>query len=332
MPARIVVVLALLTLAIVPPAAAQAPPPPPDWTVSLTGRVWATTGWSNWNFKSAGVDPASDLRWRGVDALVGEVAADLTWKRLVWMLSIGGTPLADGTLIDEDFARSDRQGRFSVTRSPVDSGYIFYVNNDVGVRAVRWDQPLFGPAPAAPAPTGYVDAFVGYQFWREDYVGFGAQGSLILAPNRVVNQFEPRSVRFVEHEYSRHSIRIGARGQAPIIGRLSVKGLIAISPYTHTDHEATQFLRTDLRNPTVSSANGGFGVQGEIGLAYAVWRGLSAEAGFRYWRFDSGHGDVVSQIRPENDVVLRGSAQGRARLDEAITERYGPYLGVSWRF
>jgi len=24
--------------------------------------------------------------------------------------------------------------------------------------------------------------------------------------------------------------------------------------------------------------------------------------------------------------------EGRARLDEAITERYGPYLGVSWRF
>jgi len=321
---RISTLVAFLVLAISPAVSAQGPTPPPDWAVSLTGRVWVTSGWSNWNFKSAGVDPASDLRWRGVDALVGEVAADLTWKRLVWMLSIGGTPLADGSLVDEDFARSDRQGRFSVTRSPVDSGYIFYINNDVGVRAVRWQQPLFGPAAAVPKPGGYVDAFIGYQFWREDYVGFGAQGSLILAPNFVVNQFEPRSVRVIEHEYSRHSIRIGARGQAPIIGGLSVKGLIAISPYTHTDHEATQFLRTDLRNPTVSSANGGFGVQGEIGLAYAVWRGLSAEAGFRYWRFDSGHGDVVSHAS--------NGTEGRARLDEAITERYGPYLGVSWRF
>jgi hypothetical protein len=324
MPAQIVLLVAFLILAISPTVSAQQPAPPPDWTVSLAGRVWVTSGWSNWNFKSAGVDPASDLRWRGVDAVVGEVTADLTWKRLVWMLSVGGTPLDDGTLVDEDFAKSNRQARFSVTRSPVDSGHIFYVNNDVGLRAMRWQQPLFGPATAPPAPDGYVDVFIGYQFWREEYNAFGAQGSLILGPKLVVNQTEPNSVKFVTHEYTRHSVRIGARTQVPIVGGLSLKGLVAISPYTHTDHEDTHYLRTDLRNPIVSSANGGFGVQGEIGLAYAVWRGLSAEAGFRYWRFDSGQGDVVSR-------AVNGT-EGRARLDEAITERYGPYLGVSWRF
>ena len=51
-------------------------------------------------------------------------------------------------------------------------------------------------------------------------------------------------------------------------------------------------------------------------VAYAVWRGLSAEAGFRYWRFDSGQGDVISRAT--------NGTEGRARLDEAITERYGP--------
>ena len=324
MAARIVIVLAFLVLAVCPTVSAQAPPPTPDWTVSLTGRAWVTSGWSNWNFKSAGVDPASDLRWRGVDAVVGEASADLTWKRWVWMLSLGGTPLAEGTLVDEDFARSDRQGRFSVTRSPVDGGSIFYVNNDVGMRVVRWQSSLFGPTTAGPTPGGYVDVFIGYQFWREEYVAYGVQGSLILGPNLVVNQFEPRSVRVRAHEYTRHSVRIGARTQVPIVGGLSFKGLVALSPYTHTDHEDTQYLRTDLRSPTVSSANGGFGVQGDIGLAYAVWRGLSAEAGFRYWRFDSGQGDVVSHAS--------NGTEGRARLDEAITERYGPYLGVSWRF
>jgi hypothetical protein len=322
MTTRLLVLVAALILAIAPAVSAQQPPP--DWTVSLAGKVWVTTGWSNWNFKSAGVDPATDLRWRGVDAVIGEVAADVTWKRVVWLLSVGGTPGVQGTLIDEDFAKSNRQDRFSVTRSPVDSGYIFYVNNDVGFRAVRWQEPLFGAAPAPPTAGGYLDVFIGYQFWREQYDGVGVQGSLILAPNFVVNLFEPRSVKFVSQEYTRHSIRIGARTQVPIIGGLSLKGLVAISPYTHTDHETTQYLRTDLRNPTESSANGGFGWQGELGLAYAMWRGLSAEAGFRYWRFDSGEGDVT--------VRTTGGASGRARLDEAITERYGPYLGVSWRF
>jgi hypothetical protein len=55
-----------------------------------------------------------------------------------------------------------------------------------------------------------------------------------------------------------------------------------------------------------------------------VWRGLSGEAGFRYWHFDSGSGDVVSR-------TTNGS-EGRARLNEAITDRYGPYVGVSWKF
>ena len=324
MRARLGTLVALLVLAISPAAWAQGLTLPPDWTVSVTGRMWVSTGWSNWNFKTAGVDPATDVRWRGVDALVGEASADLTWKRLVWMLSVGGSPFGDGTLIVEDFAQSNRQDRFSVTRSAVESSYLFYVNNDIGVRALQWQQPLFGAPADVPKPAGYLDAFIGYQFWREEYTGYGVQGSLILSPTFSVNLSEPRSVKFMEHQYSRHSIRIGARGQAPIVGGLSVKGLVAISPYTHTDHEATQFLRTDLRNPTLSSANGGFGVQGEIGLAYAIWRGLSAEAGFRYWRFDSGHGDVVSHAT--------NGTEGRAKLNEAITERYGPYLGASWRF
>jgi hypothetical protein len=318
----IVIVAALLAVAAGP--AAVSAQTPPDWTVSLAGKVWVTSGWSNWNFKSAGVDPASDLRWRGVDAVLGEVSADLTWKRWVWMLSVGGTKLDEGTLVDEDFAKSGRQSRFSVTRSPVDGGYVFYLNNDVGFRAVRWQQPLFGAPPASPPPAGYVDVFIGYQFWREQYQGFGAQGSLIITPTLSINQFEPRSVSFVTQEYTRHSLRIGARTQVPVVGALSLKGLLAISPYTHTDHEDTHHLRTDLRQPTVSSANGGFGVQGELGLAYAVWRGLSAEAGFRYWHFDSGHGEVVSRAA--------NGTEGRARLNEAITDRYGPYVGVSWKF
>ena len=100
---------AFLVLAMSPAAvSAQPPAPPPDWTISLAGRVWVTSGWSNWNFTSAGIDPVSDQRWRGVDGVVGEVAADVVWKRVVWMLSVGGTKLDQGVLIDEEFARSDR--------------------------------------------------------------------------------------------------------------------------------------------------------------------------------------------------------------------------------
>jgi hypothetical protein len=324
MRSRVLALAAFVVLAISPVAvSAQPPAPPPDWTISLAGRVWVTSGWSNWNFKSAGVDPLSDLRWRGVDGVVGELGADVVWKRLVWMLNVGGTKLSQGVLIDEAFAESDRQARFSFTRSPVDEGHIFYVSNDIGARVARWHAPLFGP-PAAPTAGGYVDAFVGYQFWREEYTAFGVQGSLFLPSGVVINQAEPLSVKVLTHEYTRHSIRLGARTQVPLVGGLSLKALAAISPWTHTDHDATQYLRTDIKAPTISTANGGFGAQLEAGLSYAIWLGLSAEAGFRYWYFDSGSGDVTT-------TSITG-AVSTDKLNEAITERYGPYFGLSWRF
>lgn len=316
--------LAAFVLFVLAPMAATAQqPPPPDWSVTLAGKVWVTSGWSNWNFKAAGVDPLTDMRWRGTDAVLGEVSADVVWKRIVWMISVGGNTVDQGTLIDEDFAQSNRQGRFSVTRSPVDDGHIFYVNNDIGGRVAEWRQPLFGGAPA-PAGAGYFDVFIGYQYWREEFVAFGVQGSLLLAPGVSVNQSEPSSVKFATNEYTRHSLRLGARAQVPLVGGLSLKALAIVSPWTHTDFDDTHHLTTGLRQPSVSSASGGLGTQLEAGLSYAIWRGLSTEVGFRYWYFDSGSGEVVT--------TSTTGAVSRDKLNEAITQRYGPYFGLSWKF
>ena len=325
MRSRVLALCAFLILATSPVAVcAQSAAPAPDWTVSLAGKVWVSSGWSNWNLKSAGVDPATDLRWRGVDAVVGEVSADIVWRRLVWTLSVGGTEVDQGALIAEDFARSNRQGRFSVTRSSVDEGNIFYINNDIGARVAEWRQPLFGGGPAPAAAGGYLDVFVGYQFWREEYVAFGITGNLIFPSGFIVSQGEPSSVKVVTNEYTRHSMRLGARTQVPLVGGLSLKALAALSPWTRTEYEDTHHLITGPRQPTESVASGGFGVQVEAGLSYAILGGLSAEGGFRYWRFDSGEGDVIT--RASNGAVTK------SKLNEAITERYGPYVGLSWRF
>src|SRR5262245_1461460 len=321
---RSVALAALLALGLAPSlASAQTPPPPPDWTVPLTGRVWAAQGYSNWNFKSAGVDPLTDIRWKGVDGIVGELGADVTWKRFVWMLNVGGSKFGSGTLVVDDFGQSDHQARFSHTHSPVDNGHLVYVSNDIGYRVMQWMQPVFG-APTTPTAGGYLDVFIGYQFWREEYTAFGLQGSLFLPNGTTINQAEPLSTKVLTHEYTRHSIRLGARTQIPIWGGLSTKLFGAIVPYTHTDHEADQFLRTDIKQPSVSHANGGFGYQLEASLACGFWRGLSAEVGYRYWKFDSGSGEV--------ETTSITGAVSRDKVNEMITERHGPYIGLSWRF
>lgn len=326
MHSRVLALAAFVVLALLPAVASAQPATtaPPDWSITLAAKVWVTSANSNWSVKSAGVDPLTELRWRGVNAVLPEVSVDLVWKRLIWQLSTGGNTLGEGSLVDESFASSNHQGRFSMTRSPVDSGYVVYVNNDIGGRVLDWWQPLIGKGPVPLPARGYLDVFLGYQFWRENYGAFGAQGSLFLPGGLVIDQAEPRNVKFVTNQYTRHSVRIGARTQIPIVAGLSVKALVAISPYTHTDYEDTHHLTTGLRQPTNSSANGGFGVQAEGGLAYAVWSGLSVEAGFRYWRFDSGGGEVVT-------TTTSGSVS-RDKVNEMITERYGPYAGLSWRF
>jgi opacity protein-like surface antigen len=304
-------------------ASAQQSSPGSDYTLTVGGRVWVSSGWSNWNFASGGIDPLSDLRWRGVDAVVGEVNADLVWKRLVLMASVGGSRIDQGVLIGEDFDTSGRQDRFSVTRSSVDDSHLVYVNADVGFRALRWEQPLVGRRERPGA--GFVDLFVGYQYWQEHYAGFGVTGVEISPTGETFSVAEPSSTRVVTHDYFRHSVRLGGRTEIPIVGGLSLRALAAFSPYTYTEHRDFQHLRDDFANPSISRAEGGSGLQLEGGLAYTVWQGLSVEAGYRYWKFKSGSGDLVTRF-------TTGDPPARDRLNEAITERAGPYVGLKWRF
>ena len=233
-----------------------------------------------------------------------------------------GSKLSDGTLVSDEFAQSGHQARFAFNRSPVDDGHVFYVSSDLGFRVAEWLKPVFD-GPDAPLVRGYFDVFLGYQYWREEYTATGLYGFLFL-PGLTINVTEPNSTKVLRHEYSRHSVRLGARTQIPLLGGLSTKLMAAIVPYTHTDLEAEEFLRTDIKAPTKSHANGGFGYQLEASLAYGFWRGLSVEAGYRYWRFDSGSGEV--------DTTSINGIVSTNKVNEMVTERHGPYAGLSWRF
>jgi hypothetical protein len=58
--------------------------------------------------------------------------------------------------------------------------------------------------------------------------------------------------------------------------------------------------RTDLRHdPSFhDEADGGVGVQLDGGLVYRLWRGLSVEAGYQYWRVKSGGGTSTATRCP----------------------------------
>src|SRR4030081_2128848 len=105
---------------------------PPDSSLTIGGRVWVTSGYSLNSISH------SELRWKGVDSVVPEVNVDFVWKRLVLMGSLGGGAIRDGVLIDEDFDDHNHQNRTSRTRSDTDEDGLFYLNADIGYRALRW--------------------------------------------------------------------------------------------------------------------------------------------------------------------------------------------------
>jgi opacity protein-like surface antigen len=278
---------------------------PPDSSLAIGGRLWVTSGYSTNSI------PLSELRWRGVDSIVPEVNVDFVWKRLVLMGSLGGGAIRDGVLIDEDFDDHNHQNRISRTRSDTDEDGLFYLNADIGYRALRW---------GTPGQLGFVDALAGYQYWHERYVAFGATSAFTNVVPTISS-----NVKVITQDYYWHSLRLGGRAQVPVFGGLSLKARAFLVPWSYSIIDDVHHRRGDLRHdPSFhGEASGGWGVQADGGLTYQVWRGLSVEVGYQYWRVKSGEGTETASFT---------SGDVDTRLLENRTERHGPYVGVQYRF
>jgi hypothetical protein len=303
---RLFVCVPLLVVLLVPSSAAWAQIAlPPEASLTLGGRLWFTSGYS------LNSSEFSDLRWRGVDSLVPEVNIDFTLKRLVLMASLGGGAIRDGVLIDEDFTDSEHRFRFSRTRSDTDDTGLFFVNADVGYRLWRW---------GTVEDPGFVDALVGYQYWHERYVAFGATSANTAVVTPIASD-----VRVVTQDFHWHSFRLGGRAQVPLVAGFGLKARAFVIPWSKSIVEDIHHQRSDLlHDPSFrDEADGGIGMQLDGALTYRVWRGLFIEAGYQYWRITSGEGTSTART-PFGDFD--------SRLHENRTERYGPYVGARWRF
>ena len=301
---RIAIILCLVCASVGASPAAWAQLPP-DVSLAVGGRVWVTSGYGTHSI------PLSDLRWRGVDSVVSEVNLDVVWNRFVVMGSMGGGGISQGVLIDEDFNNRDHDARTSRTRSDVDDTGLFYVNADLGFRALRW---------GAREQPGFIDALGGYQYWHETYVAFGATSAFPAAVPTISS-----TAKVITQDYYWHSLRLGGRAQVPLFGGLSLKARALLLPWSYSILDDVHHRRGDFRqDPSLhGEAAGGLGVQADAGLTFRVWRGLSVEVGYQYWRVKSGEGTETARFT---------SGDVETRLLENRTERHGPYVGVQYRF
>ena len=308
-------------------------------SATLGVREWLTTGHNEWNFDGpvqllassprAQVNVLSDLRWRGVDSAVTELYGDLFLGRFGVLGSLGFGKIDDGVLIDDDFTRSNREGRFSHTRSSVGDDGLFRWNLDLAVRAVEWGRPLFGDRTGS---TGSVDGLLGYQYWHEKYVAFGLTGfgcaTATVGTNNCASfaaSTASPSIKVISQDYTWHMPRLGARARVPVIGGLSLSGGALVSPLVWYSMEDVHHLRTDLKhNPSFSSrSENGWGLELHGAVAYTLWKGLAAEAGYRYARIDSGQGSKFTHGLTSTTMDT---------LNNSTFERYGPHIAVEYRW
>lgn len=292
-------------------------PPPSRFSLTFGTRLWASSGFSEDSTSALGISPLSELRWRDADALIPEVFVDLVWKRLVVRGAVGRSDITDGEFIDEDFLFSNRQGRFSVTKSEVAGDHVFYAQGDIGVRVLRW---------TSGGRLGYVDVLGGYQYWREKYEAFGLTGAQGLPANLVPIVPISTSVKVITHDYVWQNVRLGGRWEVPTSRRIGFRAEMFFVPWSTFEQVDVHHLRTDLRqDPSfLSNATGGFGFEFEGALSYTIWAGLAVEGGFRYWKVKSGDGDTEVRTLTQGTSTIK--------FDGAETERYGPFVGLRYRF
>jgi hypothetical protein len=317
-PAALATLVTATVFFLAVPASAQTQNVPidaPGWSATVSTNAWWSFGGSKWEFDPIGTPIGSKLNWKDVESPVVMVTGDLAWRYLVLSAGVGWGQVIDGTFVDEDFFKTPQGNNLfaRTTTSDVSRSHILLFNADVGLRPVRY-RDSYGRL-------GFIDVLVGYQYWREEYEAWGASGFFVGTPVQI-----PSNVKGITHEWQWHSVRIGGRFDAPIWRDLNFRLSAFFLPWSSLEVRDTHHLRPDLaQNPSViTTGKGGFGYQLDTSLTYTFFYGLAVEAGFRYWRADMHDGDVKFRF---SDGTTAG-----VNLAEASTKRFGPYVGLTYRF
>ncbi len=296
----------------------------PNFTLIVGERTWISSGKTDFNIAGVGGVPnvVSELKWEKLHSTVAELNAEALWsQRIITKLDLGFGGVGGGKMTDSDFLGNNRTVLISESVSSVDDGSLFYVNLDAGYRVWKSDtEDLRGE------PRMFVDMLVGYQHWSEKYKAskgvqtqdpFGLYGGIGPFPNQGVG---------ITETFEWDSIRLGGRGQVELVPQLTLRGKVLFIPWTHFTLEDIHHFRTDLaQTPSdKATANGGFGAQFDIALAYNIWKALSVEVGYQYWHIESGSGT--------NTFFSANGSTQTVPFNKAHSTRDGVIVGLNYRF
>ncbi len=288
--------------------------------VELSLRSWMfTSGETKWSHNASGLDsrlgnPTSKLTYKDNNTQIMELGAKINIARR-WSLrgDIGFSVDFDrGTLIDDDYLAG--QHLFSRTSSNITGNGTWYLNGDVGYRAVEFRNGH-----------GYMDVFGGFQYWKTKYE---ATGFTRLFCDPSITPCTPSMTTALAITNTTHWItplHVGLDTEYRLTRRVSVDFKTSVSPISIMYNEDVHHLRSDLQqNPSFSMWGLGMSANADASLKIMLTRSLALSGGYRVW-WNRTYGGTW-----ENHPI--GSSSDTAPLTEFQTFRHGATLGLTALF
>lgn len=297
--------------------------PDSDFSFEIGLATWISTGESSWDISFRGFEPGlgafrgrSRLEWEDLDSLLHRLHAEFRFSP-VFSLSaaygFGDIDDAEGT--DTDWFDSDT-GSIVLAQSVADTrGDITLIDIDGHIHLNELVD--LGGLP------GVWDVVVGYRYYEEDLNDRNGAMTVLLG--------DPVDIPFggldSTYRFEWSAIRLGLRGEVPVMDRVRAKGEVAGLVGIRYEGEGFWNLREDFINESPNfrhKATAGTGAELKASLAYDFTPSFYGELGFWWFRMEAEDGT--------DQTFFADGETGVANLDEVKTTRYGVFLGLGGRF
>lgn len=304
--------------------------------VGVTG--WFTQGKTEWSHDASRLDPdlgnpSSKLKYEDVGTNIVELAGKVRFKnRLFVRANFGFAEIGGGRLTDDDFLSAQGAAnngasmpgaqRFSRTFSDIGGDDVWYVNADIGILAHEFRKNK-----------GFLDLFVGFQYWREKQVANGllqVECTTVSSPNPSFGCPPPGTSSFKNQAVITNTVQwtslkvLGGELRYQLAPRVDIDAKVAFL-VTWLNNQDIHHLRTDLaQDPSFKMTGVGIGTNADLNVRVMLLQRLYLTGGYRLWWTRVTDGDWK--------IFGANGSTANANLNEFETLRHGPTVGLTYVF
>ena len=296
---------------------------------------WFSQGQTVWSQNASNLDPnlgdpTSRLTYKDVGTNVLELNGKLEFNNRIFVRgNFGFSDIGGGRLTDDDYLSAQGAAafnagvsgahRFSRTFSDLGGNNatdMWYVVGDLGLMTHEFQNSK-----------GFVNLFVGFQYWWEKQVGRGVRQvectttALCNPPNTTGFNGDP----VITNRLQWYSARLGSDVEYQIFPRVSVDAKLVFL-LSRMYNEDVHNVRTDLaQNPSFKMSGAGVGTTADVSVKVMLLQGLYLSGGYRVW---------FNSVLWDKDWTIYGAngTSATAPLNEFYTLRYGPTVSLSYVF